>query len=189
MVVSSISWPLRVLAIKEQVEPEALIDLLGFDLQSGGQMSCPNPDHPDRHPSARFYSSGQFADGGKVHCFTCAKTWDMVGLVQLVHGLSFPDAVAWLEDQFLVQTGDDVTMVAATLRRRGASDCTGLTALVETTVHAARPHCTIEQYAKLWRAYDVACHGFATRKLDEATFVAALDRVLALTPPAEAHAR
>jgi hypothetical protein len=180
---ASTSWPLRLLTLREQIDPDEVLDVLGIVVHGSGQLSCPNPDHRDTHPSARLY------EGGKVHCFTCAKTWDMVGLVQLVHRLSFPDAVAWLEQQFGVEAFADASMIRSVLRRHGRIDCSGLTAMVETAIAAARPRCTIAGYARLWRAYDVACHSFATRKIDEATLVAALDRVLALTPPPEAPAQ
>jgi hypothetical protein len=177
-------WAVRVLAIKAQVDPEEVLALLGITMERGGQLSCPNPTHRDQHPSARFY-----VDGGKVHCFTCAQTWDMVGLVQLTQGVSFPEAVVWLEEAFMVAAADDASAMVEVLRRRGAPDCSGLVALVSATVRTSRSRCTLAQYAKLWRAFDVACHHFAERKIDEATFVAALDRVLALTPPADAPER
>jgi len=170
-------WSVRLLAIREQVSMEEVIDLLGVEVLGGGQLSCPNPDHQDRHPSARFY-----VDTGKVHCFTCGQTWDMVGLVQVARRLTFPEAVAWLEQEFMVQAAS-ADMVKATLRRRGAMDCSGLMALVDAAILASRPHCSLPQYARLWRAYDVACHEFAARKIDEAALVAGLDRIMALLPP------
>lgn len=176
------AWPLRALAIREQLDTAMVLDLLDIRVLPSGQLSCPNPAHADSHPSARYYP-GALGHDGKVHCFTCGQTWDAIGLVGLVHGLSFPDAITWLETHCDLVEATDAAMVASVLRRVGQSDCSALVALVETTIHGARARCTLPQYARLWRAFDTAKAHFGDRKIDEPTFVAVLDRVLALVPP------
>lgn len=61
-----------------------------MDLQRS--FRCPNPDHDDSNPSAKYYPDSQ-----TVHCFGCGKTWDVFSLVGTLHSLaSFPEQAKWL---------------------------------------------------------------------------------------------
>lgn len=50
--------------------------------------------HPDRNPSAKVY-------GKKIHCFRCAKSWDVIGLAMHARGISFRSAL----DQLAIENG------------------------------------------------------------------------------------
>lgn len=175
------TWPLRALKVREHAPVAGVLDLLGHPPQPDGQLSCPSPSHPDRHPSARMYP-----DTRKVHCFGCGSTWDVIGLVQEVRGVSFPEAVAYLEEAFDITEATDPGLVRSVLARTPQGDYTGLIVATRDALIAARRRMSLPQYAKLWRAYDTARHGFAARTLDEDAFVGAMERIAGLVPPADA---
>jgi len=56
-------------------------------------MRCPLPSHEDEHPSATIY-----CDEGRWWCHVCNQGDDVIGLVQVVKGLSWRESVAWLAD-------------------------------------------------------------------------------------------
>lgn len=175
------TWPLRALKVREHASVEGVLDLLGHPPQPDGQLSCPSPTHPDRHPSARVY-----ADTRKVHCFGCGSTWDVIGLVQTVQGVSFSEAIAFLEQAFDITDATDAGLVRSVLARAPAGNHAGLMDAVRDTLLRARTRMSLPQYARLWRAYDTTRHGFAARTLDEDTFVAAMERIAGLVPPPDA---
>ena len=174
------AWALRAMAIREQVSMADVFTMVDCDAGRGGVMRCPNPAHTDAHPSAKFY-----ADSDKVHCFTCGQTWDVIGIVMLRHGLSFPDAITAIEQAFGLAEATDASLVGAVLRRHGHVDCSQLLELTERRVLSSRGRCALPQYARLWRAYDTARVQYGARQIDEATLIAALDRIAALCPPVE----
>lgn len=175
------TWPLRALKVREHASVEGVLDMLGVEVQPDGQLSCPSPTHPDRHPSARVY-----ADTRKVHCFGCGSTWDVIGLVQMMQGLGFSEAVAFLEQAFDITEATDAGLVRSVLARAPAGNHAGLMDAVRDTILRARTRMTVLQYARLWRAYDTTRHGFAARTIDEDTFVASMERIAGLVPPADA---
>lgn len=56
-------------------------------------LRCPLPSHEDEHPSATIY-----CDEGRWWCHACNQGDDVIGLVQVVKGLSWRESVAWLVD-------------------------------------------------------------------------------------------
>lgn len=50
-------------------------------------IRCPHPDHDDRHPSASLNTIL-----GRVVCLACGLNEDAPGLLQVVEGLTYPEA-------------------------------------------------------------------------------------------------
>ena len=74
---------------------------------------CPNPDHDDREPSAKYY-----ADKHQVHCFGCEQTWDVFQLVGMVGGISsFPEQAKAVADAVGYRLSDDWEYRPRRLRR------------------------------------------------------------------------
>lgn len=178
------TWPLRALKVREQAPVAGVLAVLGIEPQPDGQLTCPSPTHPDRHPSARMYE-----DTRKVHCFGCGETWDVIGLVQAVHGSGYQEAVAFLEEAFDITEATDPALVRSILQRRAVIDHTGLINTTHAQLLAARKRMTLDQYARLWRAFDTSRVMLAARTIDEDTFVATMERILGLIPPPDARTR
>lgn len=87
----------RAQAIQASVSILDVMDVLGIHHHGQGtyQISCPNPAHEDVNPSARV-----FGGTNSVYCWTCGKTWDVVGLVQVVKGIGFNAACDIVENKF-----------------------------------------------------------------------------------------
>ena len=68
--------------------PMYLNSMLGVtDLRNN--IVCPNPEHADSSPSARYYASTH-----KVHCYACDKTWDVIDVARMLYPeLTFGSAI------------------------------------------------------------------------------------------------
>ena len=93
----------RVANIKDHVSMRRLVDHFGVRTQSPDivtQVHCPIHGD-DAHPSARIYETNT------MYCFRCAKTWDVISLVQDFLKLpKFNDAMKYLEDTFHISKLD-----------------------------------------------------------------------------------
>ena len=70
------------------------LDKLGIE-HKGRKFRCPNPDHPDNHPSADW-----FGDGRRWKCRSCGAGGDAFEAVKLARGCTFPEARAFLGGGF-----------------------------------------------------------------------------------------
>lgn len=115
-------------------------------------QQVPCPVHEDRHPSARFY-----ADTNSLFCFTCQKTFDPISLVQAKLGLSFTDAIAWLDQAFDVLPIPEGlgTFVRAQVRRVATPNPDAMLALLEHALRAARPAVSLETFVRRSTAIDL----------------------------------
>lgn len=58
-------------------------------------FTCFNPDHPDHHPSMRYWD-----DIKKCKCFACGKVYDIYDLVIIEHKCSFNDAFEIVRNEY-----------------------------------------------------------------------------------------
>lgn len=92
------SW--RIERIVSQVSVYNFLDWIGEPTipdDRPHQIRCPFTTahaHADMNPSARVYP-----DSGKLHCFTEAKTRDIIDAVSDYYGLDLPHAVAFVEQK------------------------------------------------------------------------------------------
>ncbi len=73
--------------------------------RSGSEYTGRCPFHEDRH-------TGSFMVSPKKNiatCFPCGKTWDPIGFVQEITGLSYPDALRYLAEKYGISTGENTT--------------------------------------------------------------------------------
>lgn len=71
--------------------------------RSGSEYTGRCPFHEDRH-------TGSFMVSPKKNiatCFPCGKTWDPVGFLQEITGLSYPDALRYLAEKYGISTGEE----------------------------------------------------------------------------------
>lgn len=161
----------RALVIRQSVTIFEVLAALGRKLEGEGtqQILCPNPQHPERRPSARVYE-----DSNHVHCFACGRTWDAVGLVQTVRGCGFAEAIVWLEVAFGINTADGLLMVEALADVRPRRDVNAQFAACEGRIRGAKARLGAAQYHRLWLVLDTARERWETGRLD----VDDLDEVL-----------
>lgn len=82
----------------ESISPKAYIPALTGVAAEGARISCPLPDHEDRHPSCRVYESGWY-------CHSCNRGGDIFTLAGLVwdvdpRGSGFDEICQRLADLF-----------------------------------------------------------------------------------------
>lgn len=161
----------RALVIRRSVTIFEVLAALGRKVEgeTTQQILCPNPQHPERRPSARVYE-----DSNHVHCFACGRTWDAVGLVQTVRGCGFAEAIVWLEVAFGIGTVDGLLMVEALADLQPRRDVNAQFAACEARIRSARSRLGATQYHRLWLVLDTARERWETGRLD----VDDLDEVL-----------
>jgi hypothetical protein len=152
----------RALVLKEAVTIFEALRALGRGVDGEGtqQILCPNPQHPERRPSARVYE-----DSNHVHCFACGRTWDVVGLVEVVRGCGFAEAVVWLEAAFGIGAADGLLMVAALADLQPRRDVVTMFEMCEGRIRAAKVALGPSKYHRLWLALDTARERFETGRL------------------------
>ena len=159
---------IRVEAVKATVTiREALAALDIVVPESAHQILC--PVHQERNPSARIYKDS-------IYCFTCAKRYDVVALVQAVKKLSFPQALDWCEEVFGVKNPaefvDDV--VPAMLRHQPLRDYTREVVEIERLIKKNRCAMGLDRFNRAWLALDTAVTAHDKGTLDDEAFEAAL---------------
>jgi hypothetical protein len=126
------------------------------------QILCPNPQHPERRPSARVYE-----DSNHVHCFGCGRTWDPVGVVKVVKGLSDEGAVEWLSLHFaLPDLGSMAPTVIGTIIKRDAPDYARLIEHTAAQIGQQRGVLSASAWHRAWLAFDHALVGYEKKQLD-----------------------
>ena len=134
------------------------------------QVLCPNPQHPERRPSARAY-----ADSNHVHCFGCGRTWDPVQVVALVQGTSLESAVEWLSLHFqLPDLGSMAPTVIGTIIKAQTVDFTALVQHVSGLILRNRERMGAQTFHRCWLAFDSAVVGHHHKQMDAEDFEAAL---------------
>ena len=151
----------------ERVDVFRLYDALGLSYQGERtqQTVCPNPAHRDTHPSARLY-----AETRSVYCWTCQRSWDVVGLVRLRLGGSLEEALVWLQARFGVPTST-IPGAPRPVSLAGVADH------VERAVLAARDTLGRARYVRYLTALDLTLARVKDGTLSEADARSALETV------------
>ena len=81
----------RIETIKAAVSPADAAERYGLTVSRNGMACC--PFHDDRHPSLRLYDD-------HFYCFACAAHGDVIDLTAKLLGVSVPEAIRHLEEDF-----------------------------------------------------------------------------------------
>jgi len=80
--------------IKSLVDIRDAVEKYGLTIERGGMVRCPfHSDGRERHPSAKLYTE-------RFHCFTCARSWDIISFVGELFNLPPIEAVRKIDDDF-----------------------------------------------------------------------------------------
>lgn len=91
---------LNINLIKQQVKPRHLIQHLNIPLTYQNFVNC--VVHSDTNPSCRVYDE-------LFHCFACNTTYDVIHFVQKYFGISFADALSYLNTEFNISDTERYT--------------------------------------------------------------------------------
>ena len=97
----------RIETIKATVSPADAAERYGLTASRNGMTLCPFRD--DRHPSARLYDE-------HFYCFACAAHGDVIDLTAKLLGISVPEAIRHLEEDFGINTDADLPKTARPAR-------------------------------------------------------------------------
>ena len=81
----------RIETIKAAVSPADAAERYGLKVSRNGMARCPL--HDDHHPSLRLYDD-------HFYCFACAAHGDVIDLTAKLLGVSVPEAIRHLEEDF-----------------------------------------------------------------------------------------
>lgn len=130
------------------------------------QILCPNPQHPERRPSARVYD-----DSNHVHCFGCGRTWDPVAVVALVQGISQDAAVEWISLHFqLPDLGSMAPTVIGTIFKNKKPNFGQLVEHVAALILAHRDRMGAQTFHRCWLAFDTALVAHQHGQMDTESF-------------------
>lgn len=73
----------------------AIAKYVGYTVQRNNTIRCPNPEHPDSHPSAHIYH-----DKNKCRCYSCNESFSPIDIAMKNCNLSFPEACEQLIQDF-----------------------------------------------------------------------------------------
>lgn len=161
--------------IKASVSVFDVLRKLGkeVDGKATQQILCPNPQHPERRPSARVYE-----DSNHVHCFGCGRTWDNVALVMLVQGVSAEAAIEWLALHFqLPDLGSMAPTVIGTIIKQAKPNFGALAEHVAATILAHRDRMGASAFHRCWLAFDTAVVSYQTKAMDAEDFEEAMRQI------------
>lgn len=124
------------------------------------QIRC--PVHEDRTPSARYYHEQQ-----KIHCFTCGRTWDVVGLVAAMRSCSHEAAMDFLDEEFPTsETAETLQQrLRAQLRDPGGPDYGLLFDDTERRLIARRHTFDLATYSRRCAALDLVRYRLAHEEM------------------------
>ena len=97
----------RIETIKAAVSPADAADRYGLTVSRNGMTLC--PFHDDHHPSLRLYDD-------HFYCFACAAHGDVIDLTAKLLGISVPEAIRRLEEDFGINTEADLPKTARPAR-------------------------------------------------------------------------
>jgi DNA primase catalytic core len=85
----------EVARLKQAISLQRLAELKGCQLERAGanEWKCRCIFHTEETPSLTINTAANV-----FHCFGCSEKGDVIAWVRRAEGLSFPDAVAWLQD-------------------------------------------------------------------------------------------
>lgn len=92
----------RIETIKAAVSPADAAERYGLKVSRNGMACC--PFHDDHHPSLRLYDD-------HFYCFACAAHGDVIDLAAKLLGISAPEAVRRLEEDFGLSGNDSLQSV------------------------------------------------------------------------------
>ena len=87
----------RIETIKAAVSPADAAERYGLKVSRNGMTRC--PFHDDHHPSLRLYDD-------HFYCFACAAHGDVIDLTAKLLGVSAPEAIRRLEEDFGINAHD-----------------------------------------------------------------------------------
>ena len=87
----------RIETIKAAVSPADAAERYGLKVSRSGMARC--PFHDDHHPSLRLYDD-------HFYCFACAAHGDVIDLTAKLLGVSAPEAIRRLEEDFGINAHD-----------------------------------------------------------------------------------
>lgn len=87
----------RIETIKAAVSPADAAERYGLTVSRNGMACC--PFHDDHHPSLRLYDD-------HFYCFACAAHGDVIDLTAKLLGVSAPEAIRCLEEDFGIDKHD-----------------------------------------------------------------------------------
>ena len=97
----------RIETIKAAVSPANAAERYGLTVGWNGMTLC--PFHDDHHPSLRLYDD-------HFYCFACAAHGDVIDLTAKLLGISVPEAIRRLEEDFGINTDADLPKTARPAR-------------------------------------------------------------------------
>lgn len=97
----------RIETIKATVSPADAADRYGLTICRKGMTLC--PFHDDHHPSLRLYDD-------HFYCFACAAHGDVIDLTAKLLGITVPEAIRHLEEDFGINTNADLPKTARPAR-------------------------------------------------------------------------
>ncbi len=95
----------RIETIKAAVSPADAAERYGLKVSRSSMACC--PFHDDRHPSLRLYDD-------HFYCFACAAHGDVIDLTAKLLGVSAPEAIRCLEEDFGIDAHDSPSPIRPT---------------------------------------------------------------------------
>jgi hypothetical protein len=129
----------------------AVLQKFGVQLVGNTTQQIRCPVHDDRSPSARFY-----ADDQSVHCWSCARSWNVLTLTMARLKYDRQQARDWLKTQFVLTERPHGEIVRDTLRSRvevSVARVTAEIALVDGSIRALVSDPLLA--VRYWTALDV----------------------------------
>lgn len=105
--------------IKERMGDEAY-NIIVLDLKPKKQgvfISCPQPNHPDNHPSAEW-------KGDAFHCYSCGMQYDIFDHYDITYHKPFREALQELASKYRIDLSDYIFSQADDLRVKRTFDLT-----------------------------------------------------------------
>lgn len=139
--------------IQERVSIWAVLAQYGVKGEGTMQISC-LAHRPDIHKSCRVYG-----ETNSMYCFTCSKTWDVVGLVMELEEMTFREACSTLAQKFDIHV-TDVEYMRRFWRAQAppSADCALAASLAVRGFYINSAVVDWDVVDRLWREWE--SHGF-----------------------------
>lgn len=104
--------------IKARISSRDLVEAMGFPVNRFGRMDfCPVCGHKAKPGSGGFIANPLNKHGGSYYCEYTHHGGDIITLCQEVNGLSFRDALQWLNDTFALNLPEIPDQSKADIKR------------------------------------------------------------------------
>lgn len=84
-------------ALREELQITEVLSWYGYEPSKNRFYKCPDPNHPDKNPSASVKNN-------RCHCFSCGRTFDALAVVMENEPCSFVEALEKAVDTFGLST-------------------------------------------------------------------------------------